>query len=191
MIRKVYVTLRAGKRTRRVPVESLTLERYLRLVQMVSHRASVASMKQKEPLEGYEWLARMTAADINAVAECAAPSLPPRWFNDTWASTDNLWRLIGGLLDTNDAEKLMRALTLNGKEREGGGSFEGDVHLICQQFPGLTPPMVRQWYADEYLDTCAGIRAVLGMSEKKKERDSTPCHTAAMIGIPGVEIVTN
>lgn len=192
MRRKVEVVLVAGgksKKRKRVTVESLTLGRFLRLLTMAAARASATALLYKDPKPAEYWINAMTPEDFLELTDIACPCQPPRWYA-RWASVANTWRILGAMVDTNDVVRLRGSLALDGKPREGG-SIQEEIHYICGEFPGLTPPIVKEWYMDDFLDVRDGFHAVLARRapEVETHREASPLSTFA--GIPGVQIVTH
>ena len=68
--------------------------------------------------------------------------------------------------------------------------MEGEVHAICKEFPGLTPPIVKGWYMDQFLEVCEGWRSILDERTGAPDVERKATTLAAFVGIPGVGIQT-
>lgn len=191
MRREVTVTLTRDRRvrgrqrkvTKRVVVVSLTIRRFLKLLHICARRACATSLKMDNKAGPQDWIRALSPKDFCDLADLACPREPPRWYKG-WASVANTWRLMDGMLDTNEVGRLLQAVNLN-PSTERAGTIDGDIASMAKTF-GISPPEVLSWYADEFLDAVKGLNDLTQTQEPERQRPDP----LGLIGMmPGIGVV--
>ena len=196
MPRKVTITLKLppqgkGKhrqaRSLNVVVESLTLGRFRALVFHAVRKIEVAALKAAGPIGWSDWVRALEPEDYELLYQAACPEAPPRQF---WPSPRNTQTLLNAIVDTNDMERLLACINLNPDQSKRAGSLDGDIIEICRLFPAATPPVVKGWYMDDFLDCCEGLQA-LAQQRSGIDLDAPACHPTAAARMPGVQVTVH
>lgn len=198
MARKVIISLRVrlpkprGKKRSRdstvdVTVEALTLGRFRTLITHAAKKMSMVAMKSDKPIGWDDWVRALVPGDYDVLYECACPEAPPRQFHPSPANTQTL---LNAIADTNDIPRLLSCINLNADRPRRNGSLDGDLIGICRMFPGLTPPEVKGWYMDDFLDVCDGVR-VIAQAQSGIDLDAAACHPSAAAKMQGVQVTVH
>jgi hypothetical protein len=185
----VGLTRRQGKRTlnRRVLVRSLTLERFIELMDTAYSSVFAGLIRMGgQPTQAGVLRVIVDQPDLVCrLVEIVCPDEPPGFYK-AWRSPNNNGRIFDAAMNTNDWT-LIGTVVKPGSTAVPEISLEGGLILMCQHFAGLTPSAVYGMFVDHVIRTAEGLRQVAEREAGPPVK--VPADLASLARIPGISVV--
>lgn len=174
--------------SRRVVVGQITVGKFIELVRLVANTAATLRIAADKDITGEDLIRALREPELCAIADAVCLDQEPE-FLLRWMSLGNVRKILFASTRTNRWERLAECINLSGGAPTRKGSIVTDITALCRIFPGLTPPMVRDWPMEEFLDVCEALNMASASDDPTEDDTARPAPLGAFSNIRGVEIV--
>lgn len=169
---------------RRVTVGQITVGGFMDLVRRVSLKVAEVRVQFDRDVSHDDILRSLREPELCAVADAVVTDQEPEFLR-RWMSLRNVKAILYASTKTNNWERLAECVNLGTAPRKG--SILTDLTALCRIFPGLTPPAIRQWPMEEFLDVCEALNMASAPSDPTLDDTVRPAPLSALSHMRGVE----